>query len=111
MNVEQASHEPENEPEGATESFCPQTAEDNSSDGMPREEQEGSRSHDSAADQCATAQSSTQLASSTVSTNQSAIASTEMTTSDTADACRSVEKQQDSIVASESGVQGGSDHG
>ena len=92
MNVEQASHEPENEPEGAAESFRTQTAET------------------STADECATAQSSIQLTSSTATANQVATALTGMTPPDAVDPCQSVEKQQDSTVTSESCVQKGSDH-
>ena len=45
-----SSHEPENEPEGAAESFCTQTTEDKSFDKKPGEEQEDSLLHTSAAD-------------------------------------------------------------
>ena len=62
-----------------------------------------SQKRNSAVEQCATAQGSIQTTSATSSTRK--------TTSDTADACVSIDKHQDDVAASESCAQERSDQG
>ena len=68
VDAGQAHHEPENEPEGATEALGVQTDED--------------KSHNRAGERCATAQSSAQPTSSTEAPTQDATASFGRTTSE-----------------------------
>ena len=93
VDAGQAPHEPENEPEGATEALGVQTDED--------------KSHIRAGEQCATAQSSAQPTSSTEAPTQDATASLGRTTSESAD--KSEAEQQDSTTVSNSCEQEGSD--
>ena len=82
INAGQAPHEPENEPEGATETLSVQTGEDSS--------------RQTISEQCATAQSSAQQTSSTGAPTQDATASFGKTIPEKADACENAIEQRGS---------------
>ena len=109
MNVEHNSTE-SNGPAGVTEQSLTQSAEGGSSEKKSREDQEDSPLHLSTADQCATAQDSTQQTSPATTTTQGATAPGGTSTSNITDASQTADKHQTRTFSSASHAQGRPDY-